>query len=124
VRCDPDQFERLVADAVAQVPEHLRGYLDNIVIEVQDLPDRDTLRRTGLRSRRDLLGLYVGIPLTGRSVALSGNLPDKIVIYQANIERLCRTEAQIVEQVRRTVLHEIGHHFGLDEDDLAEHGYG
>lgn len=124
MRCDPDQFERLVADAVAQVPEHLRGYLDNIVIEVQDLPDRDTLRRTGLRSRRDLLGLYVGIPLTGRSVALSGNLPDKIVIYQANIERLCRTEAQIVEQVRRTVLHEIGHHFGLDEDDLAEHGYG
>jgi predicted Zn-dependent protease with MMP-like domain len=70
-----------------------------------------------------LLGLYHGTPLTERGVEHHARLPDRITIYQRNIERICRTPAQIVQQVRKTVLHEVGHHFGMDESALEEMGY-
>jgi predicted Zn-dependent protease with MMP-like domain len=90
---------------------------------VEDLPSRDEAERLGLRNRRGLLGLYHGIPLTNRSVQHSGTLPDRITIYKKNIEAYCDSRAEIVDQVRRTVLHEIGHHFGLGEGDLRDKGY-
>lgn len=71
----------------------------------------------------ELLGMYHGTPLTEREFGLDGILPDRVVIYQRNLEAMCETREEIVEQIRITVLHEVGHHFGLDEDDLAELGY-
>ena len=77
----------------------------------------------GLSEKSDLLGLYCGQPLTDRSVSQPVRWPDRILLYQRNVERICRTRAEVVEQVRITVLHELGHHFGLEEDDLEELGY-
>jgi predicted Zn-dependent protease with MMP-like domain len=118
-----DDFQELVRQALEQVPESFRSYLENLSVDVEDLPDRLTCESLDLDDPRRLLGFYHGTPLTRRSVEQSFRYPERVVLYQANIQRICRTRRQIVEQVRRTVLHEIGHHFGLDEDDLGELGY-
>lgn len=113
----------LVEQALEDIPEPLAGYLENVMIEVEQEPDRAAYEAAGFEDVRMLLGLYRGTPLTERSVEHSGRLPDRITLYQRNIERACRSRGELVEQIRKTVFHEIGHHFGLDEDDLAEMGY-
>ena len=85
--------------------------------------DPHTSHDAGVDNQQNLLGLYRGTPLTSRSVEQDTHLPDRITIYQRNIERMCGTRAEIIHEIRRTVFHEVGHHFGLDEDDLAELGY-
>lgn len=123
IRLSDDEFEELVDEALESLPEEFQQYLRDVLIEVEDRPDADTARGLGLDDRRSLLGLYHGVPLTERSVQHSGRLPDRITIYKTNIEAVCRSRKQVVKQVRTTVLHEVGHHFGLDEDDLESKGY-
>lgn len=123
IRLSDETFEDLVEQAVESIPRDFQPYLENVVIEIEDLPDHTTAQGLGLRDRRGLLGLYHGVPLTERSVEHSGRLPDRITIYKANIEACCRSADEVVDQVRTTVLHEVGHHFGLDEDDLEAQGY-
>ncbi len=123
MKLTPEEFRMLVDQALDEVPEAFLPYLDGLAIDIEPMPDRPTLRSVGMPNPRALLGLYHGTPLTERSVEHPVRYPDRIVIYQDNIQRLCRTRRQIVRQVRTTVLHEIGHHFGLDEDDLEELGY-
>lgn len=118
-----DEFEELVSQALEQVPESFRHHMENLSVDVEDMPNRATCKSVGLDDPRYLLGLYHGTPLTRRSVEQAVRYPERVVLYQANIQRICRTRRQIVEQIRKTVLHEIGHHFGLDEDDLDELGY-
>lgn len=117
------EFKQLIKQAVAEIPPELAGYLSNVSIDVEPMPDERTCRSLDLRDPAELMGLYQGTPLTERSVEQSAHLPDRIIIYQRNIERIARTQREIVEQVRMTVLHEIGHHFGLDEDQLDGLGY-
>ena len=124
MRVSRDDFEKAVEQALQEIPATFAPHLANVMVEIEDLPDEKTCAAVGLSDRRSLLGLYHGLPLTSRSVEHSGRLPDRITIYQANIQRLCRTRPQLVAQIRKTVLHEIGHHFGLNEDDLDELGYG
>jgi predicted Zn-dependent protease with MMP-like domain len=119
-----EEFRKLVDRALDEMPEEFLPYLEGLAVDVEPVPDRATLRSLGLSNPRDLLGLYHGTPLTERSVEHTVRWPERIVIYQDNIQRICRTRRQIVRQVRKTVLHEIGHHFGLEEDDLDELGYG
>ncbi|HNQ23653.1 MAG TPA: metallopeptidase family protein [Phycisphaerae bacterium] len=123
MRLTEAEFAALVEQALAGIPKSFAPYLKDVVVDVEPLPDRRTCLRMGLRDRRALLGLYHGVPLPDRSVEHSGRLPDRITIYQRNIERVCRTPDDVVTQVRKTVLHEVGHHFGLDEHDLDELGY-
>ena len=118
------EFRRLVTEALDGVPERFRSCLEGLAVDVEPSPDRRTLRSVGLTDPRDLLGLYQGTPLTERSVQDPLRWPERIVIYQDNIQRMCRTRRQIVCQVRATVLHEIGHHLGLDEQELEDLGYG
>ena len=117
------QFRALVATALDGIPEAFHAYLDGLVVDVEPMPSASDLDEADLDDPRELLGLYHGTPLTQRSVEAPTRMPDRIVIYQNNVQRLCRTRRQVVEQIRRTVLHEIGHHFGLDEEDLDELGY-
>ena len=119
-----EEFEQLVLQAVESLPESFRAYLKDVVIDIEAMPDRATARSMGLRSRRRLLGLFHGVPLTEQSVLDRPRLANRITIYRDNIRRMCRRKSDIVEQVRKTVLHEIGHHFGLGELDLDELGYG
>src|SRR3972149_4495601 len=117
------EFERLGLQALGDLPDQFRDALQNIDVQVRWRPTPAELRRAGVR-RGSLFGLYLGVPLTSRGHGYSMALPDTIVIYQHTHERHCRSDAEIVEQVRQTVLHEIGHYLGIDEDRLQELGIG
>ena len=111
-------FERLVQQALAEIPDALWERIDNCDVEVRARPTPEQLADGGVEPRGTLLGLYVGHALTHRGLHYDRALPDRIYIFQESIESVCRTDAEIVEQVRTTVLHEIAHHFGIDDDRL------
>ncbi|MFM8774801.1 MAG: metallopeptidase family protein [Actinomycetota bacterium] len=110
----PAHFEELVAEALEAVPAELARLVDNVIFVIeQDGPEDDP----------DLLGLYEGLALTERDSAYAGALPDRITIYRNPTLRLCDTYEDVVEEVNITVVHEIAHHFGIDDDRLHELGY-
>ncbi len=119
-----DEFELVVDEAIQSIPEGFHHYLQEIAVDIEEIPDADTCREMGIRDPRSLLGLYRGTPLTQRHVEDSGRYPDRIVINKRNIERMCKDRRRMIDQIRKTVLHEVGHHFGLDERQLRELGYG
>lgn len=123
IRLEPSAFADLVAKAMRSIPDAFRPYLEDIVVEVEPMPSMEDLEEMDIDDPTELLGLYLGTPLTERSIEEMPRLPDRVLIYQRNIESLCDTREEVVDEVRRTVLHEVGHHFGLDEDDLEELGY-
>jgi predicted Zn-dependent protease with MMP-like domain len=110
-----EEFEELVAEALDRIPPELTALMDNVAIFVEDDPDR---------AGPELLGLYEGIPLTERGDWYAGVLPDRITIYRNPILRICETYEHVVEEVEVTVVHEIAHHFGIDDARLHELGYG
>lgn len=118
-----DAFTELVQAALADVPQPFADHLRDVVIEVQPMPDRRDCEEVGIDDPHELLGLYHGTPLTERGVEFAETLPDRITIYQRNIERVCTSREEMIQEVRKTVLHEIGHYFGLDEDELEALGY-
>ncbi len=124
MRVSRDEFEKLVREALAEVPAAFAGHLAEVLIDIEDFPDRRTCASAGVDDPESLLGLYHGVPLTERHIEAPAAMPDRISIYQRNIQRVCTSRAELIEQIRTTVLHEIGHFFGLDEDDLDELGYG
>jgi predicted Zn-dependent protease with MMP-like domain len=124
IRLSEEEFEELVDEALDGLPEQFLPYMENVSVEVQPLPSRELMQEMNIRGRRTLLGLYHGVPLTKKSVSAPFDWPEQIFIFQRNIEAICETPEEIVEQVRQTVLHEVGHHFGMDEDDLRKLGYG
>jgi predicted Zn-dependent protease with MMP-like domain len=117
-------FEALVERALAELPPQFARVLEEVPIEIRARPTRAELRSVGLGEEDLLLGLYRGRPRTVRSVEDSGTMPDVIYIFQEDVELACSSEEELVAQVRTTVLHEIGHHFGMSEEDLDELGYG
>src|SRR4051794_13036529 len=116
VAVSEEQFELLVSAALDRVPTELADLMDNCVVLVEDHPPAD--------APADLLGLYEGIPLTERGEFYSAVLPDRIFIFRQPLLSICRTYDEVVEQVHITVVHEIAHHFGIDDERLHELGYG
>ena len=117
------EFERLVLKALAELPAPIQERMDNVDVVVQDWPTPEDLGTSDIRDRYGLLGLYQGIPLTQRS-HYDMPLPDKITIFRRPIEAMCSTRGQVVQQVRKTVVHEVAHHFGIDDAYLDETAYG
>ncbi|MFD1825387.1 MULTISPECIES: metallopeptidase family protein [Mumia] len=110
----PDRFAELVEQAFDALPEDLTGLLENVVLLIEDdAPDDDPT----------LLGLYDGIPVTERTSAYGGVLPDRITIYRNPTLAICDVEEDVIEEVGITVAHEIAHYFGIDDDRLHELGY-
>jgi predicted Zn-dependent protease with MMP-like domain len=124
MRLSNDEFDRLVEQALRGLPPEFARRMENVIVEIQSRPGRDLLRELGMRPGQTLLGYYDGVPLTEKSVESVCDMPERILIFKDVIESGCRTREEVVEQVRQTVLHEIGHHFGMDEDELDELGYG
>jgi predicted Zn-dependent protease with MMP-like domain len=118
------RFAELVEQALAEMPEQFAQFLEEVPVEIKDRPTRKQLRSLGLDDDEFLLGLYHGRPRTERSVLDSAAIPDVIYIFQEDVELVCDSEAELVQEVRKTVLHEIGHHFGMSEEDLDDLGYG
>jgi predicted Zn-dependent protease with MMP-like domain len=120
VETDRATFERLVADALDQIPEALGKMMENVAVIVEDWPTRAQIARQGAM----LLGLYEGIDLTRRSpLSYAGVMPDRITIFRGPISRLAATEAELIELVTTTVIHEVAHHFGISDARLAELGW-
>ncbi|GIH24635.1 hypothetical protein Aph01nite_29450 [Acrocarpospora phusangensis] len=107
-----NRFEELVSEALDTIPPELAKVMDNIVVVVVDDPPE-----------QGLLGLYTGIPLTERGDWYSGVLPDRIEIYRNPTLEICETEDDVIEEVQITVVHEIAHHFGIDDERLHELGW-
>lgn len=113
---DAAEFERLVSQALDEIPDALANMVENCVIMVEDYPPPDEDPRT--------LGFYDGVPLTERGDSYGGVLPDRIFIFRHPILAICDTHERVVDEVRITVVHEIAHHFGIDDDRLHQLGYG
>lgn len=116
---DEERFRKLVKEAIDSLPEEFAKRLNNVSVVVEADPSSELLKSLKLPSWALLFGLYQGAPQTRRG-NYSGVLPDKITIFKNSIERVARTEEEIKAQVRATVIHEVGHHFGLSEDDLRK----
>lgn len=125
-----DYFDEQLDRVMAKMPPQVHALLDKVPMFVEDYPSTEVMRQMGIRHRQQLCGLYTGIPLTNRSVMQSGVLSDVIHIYREGILSMVSDawgqvdEQALRAQIRITVLHELGHHHGLDEDDLSELGYG
>ena len=109
---DPDKFEEMVTTAVDGLPEEFGKLMRNVAVTVENGP-----------GPRGLLGLYQGVPLTSRTTQYAGVLPDRITIYRLAICAICDTEDEVRDQVRRTVIHEVGHYFGISDERLRELGW-
>jgi predicted Zn-dependent protease with MMP-like domain len=113
IRVEPERFEEMVGAALDTLPDDLGRLISNVAITVEHGP-----------GPRGLLGLYQGIPLTERTASgYAGVLPDRITIYRRAICAICDSEDEVVEQVRRTVIHEVAHHFGISDERLRELGW-
>jgi predicted Zn-dependent protease with MMP-like domain len=113
VRMRPQRFDELVSDALDRIPAELAAATDNVVVLVEDRnPDEP-----------DLLGLYHGVALTERDSSYAGSLPDTITIYRDALLDVCESEDEVVEEVAITVIHEIAHHFGIDDKRLHQLGW-
>lgn len=110
-----EAFDEAVADALDHVPAHLMDLLDNVVILVEDDPPAD---------EPDLLGLYEGVPLSERDTSYAAVLPDHILIFRRPLKAICDSVAELVDQIGITVVHEIAHFFGIDDDELDDLGWG
>ena len=121
-----EQVEELVGEALDGLPELFAELLDNVVVMVEEEPSDEDLRSVGIDPHRhgtadegggELFGLYHGIPLTERDTYY-GSLPDRVVIYSGPIGRHCRSAGEAVDEIRKTVIHELGHYFGMEEDQM------
>jgi predicted Zn-dependent protease with MMP-like domain len=116
-RARNQRFTMIVRRAVGSLPEELQSMLDNVAIVVEEEPTADHYDEASIDDG-ELFGLYQGIPLTDRDSGYNLVAPDRIVIFAGPLERACRSRQELVDQVRITLLHELGHHFGFDEDGL------
>ncbi|AMU19532.1 putative zinc metalloprotease [Mycobacteroides abscessus subsp. bolletii] len=114
VQMGEQRFEELVSDALDAIPPQLAAAIDNVVVLVQDHHPEDP----------ELLGLYEGIALTERDSFYAGALPDTITIYREPLLEMCSSEQEVVDEVTITVIHEIAHHFGIDDERLHQLGWG
>jgi len=115
----PEEFDRWIQEALAGLPARFARLADEVSIVVEEEPSVDILQDLELESEDDLLGLYQGVPINQTSFFQpAGGLPARISIYRGPILRLCRTKAEVIHEVRDTVVHELGHHVGLDDDEM------
>jgi predicted Zn-dependent protease with MMP-like domain len=124
IRLSSDEFDRVVAQAIDRIPEELRGHLVNLVISVQPRPSGELLAEMGFAPDEELFGIFTGVPLTERSVTDPPLYPDTIQIFQEPLEAYCLDLEELIEEIEITVVHEIAHFLGFDDDQLEALGYG
>jgi predicted Zn-dependent protease with MMP-like domain len=114
-----EHFVKVVEEALDSLPQEFRGRIQNVAVLVEDVPPNQPSPQPG-QQRRLLLGIFHGVPATKKSVFDLPTGPAHIVLYQENIEAVCSSEAEVRHQIRQTLMHELGHYFGLDEEQLKD----
>jgi predicted Zn-dependent protease with MMP-like domain len=114
-----EDFVKVAEEALDSLPEEFRSHIQNVAILVEDVPPTQSRPQSG-QKRRLLLGIFHGVPATKRSVFNLPTGPDHIVLYQKNIEAVCSGEAEVRHQIRQTLIHELGHYFGMTEEQLKD----
>jgi predicted Zn-dependent protease with MMP-like domain len=114
------EFEEVVVSALRRLPQSIKKKMENVDVVVENRASKDLLSEMGLQSPSELLGLYQGVPLDRRGFYYGNVLPDKITLFQIPIESMCKTKQEIKEKVRKVVIHEVGHYFGLDDEKLRK----
>ena len=114
-----EHFVKVVEDALDSIPPEFRKRIRNVAVLVEDMPPNQPSPQPGHQERL-LLGVFHGVPTTKKSIFDLPNGPDHIVLYQKNIEAVCSGEAEVREQIRLTIIHELGHYFGMDEEQLKD----
>lgn len=117
MRVPLEEFEALVEQALDGLPEEFAELLENVAVIVEEEPDPEDLEALGLDPGDDLFGLYQGVPQTERGTFYDA-FPDRVFIYRGPILRACRNRREVIREVRDTVVHELGHHFGMEEEDM------
>lgn len=112
------EFEQLVERAFESLPDRFKLLLDNVVVLIEDWPDSELLKNLGMEADETLFGLYEGDPLTSYGRDFGMTEPDRIHIFKGPLEEACDTADELIDEVRKTVLHEVGHFFGLNEDQV------
>ena len=112
------EFEKLVTEAISELPAYFREKMENVTIHIADFPDQNTLQRLGHSSPYSVLGLYQGVPVTKRGIHYGNVMPDRIFIYRKPILRKNRYNPDIKREIKRVVVHEVGHYFGLSDQEL------
>ncbi|MBI2246571.1 MAG: metallopeptidase family protein [Armatimonadetes bacterium] len=123
MRLSRRKFEVLVLEALESIPDLIRERMQNVDVVIEDWPTDEQLVALGMAPDELLFGLYEGTPLIERGITVDPMLPDKITIFQGPLEDACETDREIEEEIRKTVVHEVAHHFGIDEERLEELGY-
>jgi predicted Zn-dependent protease with MMP-like domain len=122
---DREAFEKIVERAFELLPEKFMEAIDNVGVVVEDYPNEELVHKMNLSSKHHLLGLYQGVPLSKRGswYGMAPVIPDKISLYQKNVEAVCRTDDEIVRKIQEVLIHEIGHYFGMSEEEIRAAGY-
>ena len=115
-----EKFEKLVEEALAQLPRKFKKLIHNLAVIVEEAPSPDVYRKTGVSSYSMILGTYHGVPYKHRGPYYGNTPPDMIVIYQKPIESICFTDEEIKKKIREVVLHEVGHYFGMTDKQLRD----
>ena len=121
-RVSKEHFERITERALQTLPEEFRRFLTNITLTIEDYPSKEDAGRL-TTNRALLLGLFRGVPYPGKGgfFDIPHPMPDAIILFQKNIENICSTEQELEEQIRATLIHEVGHYFGMSEEDLRQY---
>lgn len=118
MRVPPEEFEALVEQALDGLPDEFAELLDNVAVLVEEEPDPEDLEAMGMEPDDELFGLYLGVPLSERDSFYMGAMPDRVILYRGPILRACDNRRQVIREVRDTLVHELGHHFGMEEEDM------
>lgn len=122
MRLSLEQVEDLVAQALDELPEEFAELLENVAVVVEEEPSDEDLESVGMDPEDpedgELFGLYQGMPLTERDTFYGGMLPDRVAIYAGPIRRCCESRREAIDEIKKTVIHELGHHFGMEEEQM------
>ncbi len=118
------QFERIVERAIARIPEEIRDHIHNLAISIETRPDPELLQEMEVPPGETLFGVYTGVPLPERSAIDPPLYPDTILIFQEPLESYCENAEELETEIEITVVHEVAHYLGIDDDALADLGYG
>lgn len=116
-------FSSMMEEELHKIPEPFKQKIENLVFMAEDYPGENDLGRVGLKDKYSLLGIYSGVPYTYRSTYYMNTTPDRIILFQKNIERYCNSEKELREKIREVLIHEIGHYFGMNEEEIRKAGY-